>query len=116
MHVGHQLVQPLGRGVGPAALGRRAVDPVVVLLEPVGVVLAVDLAGGRDHVGHPVADRGLHHVLGAVQVDPQRPQRRVDDVVDAHRRCQVEHRVGLRDQVVDQVPVQDVPLYEAEPG
>ena len=42
--VGHELVDGLGLGVGPAADQRRAVDAVGVLAETVGGVLAVDLA------------------------------------------------------------------------
>src|SRR5699024_3333807 len=108
VYVGDQLVEPLGGRVRPSTLGRSTVDAVVVLLEPVGVVLAVDLAGRGDQVRNTVTDRRLDHVLRTVQVDPQRPQRVVDDVVDTHRRREVVDDVGLADQAVDQLPVQDV--------
>src|SRR5699024_1619169 len=116
VYVGDQLVEPLGGRVRPSTLGRSTVDAVVVLLEPVGVVLAVDLAGRGDQVRNTVTDRRLDHVLRTVQVDPQRPQRVVDDVVDTHRRREVVDDVGLADQAVDQLPVQDVSPDETKTG
>src|SRR5699024_10395782 len=45
VYVGDELGEPVGGRVRPSNLGRSTVDAVVVLLEPVGVVVAVDLDG-----------------------------------------------------------------------
>ena len=98
----------LGLAVGPAALQRRAEDAVVLLAEPVGGVLAVDLAGGGEQQDlRAVLVRLLEDDLGAADVGGQALQRLLDDELDTRRRRPGGRRGRPADDVVDEVGVED---------
>src|SRR3954462_15766161 len=63
-----ELVGRLGQGVGPADLLRRPEDRVVVLPQAVGIVLAVALAGRREHRPDAALRAELEHLLAGPDV------------------------------------------------
>ena len=96
-----ELVHRLRVGVGPAALGRRPIDAAVALLQrALLAVVAVDLGGGRDQhaLVEPVAL--LEYVLGALEVDDERPNGLFDDQPHADRGGEVVDDVALVDELV----------------
>ena len=114
--VGEDLVDGLGLGVGPAALEWRTQDAVVVLVEAVGAVLAVDLtARGDEHPGAEFVGL-LEDDLRAPDVGGQAAQRLVDDELHAHGGGQMEHSLAAPDDVVDDIGVQDRAEDEFEVG
>ena len=97
-----ELVHRLRVGVGPAALGGRAVDPAVGLAQrALLAVVAVDLAGRRDQHALAEAVAVVEHDLGALDVGDDRADGLLDDEAHADGRGQVVDDVALVHELVD---------------
>jgi hypothetical protein len=103
-----ELVHRLGVGVGPAAHGRRSVDPPGILRERhLLAVVAVDLARRGDQHALVEAVAVLEHELGAAHVRDERVHGLLDDEPDSDGGCHVEDDVALVHELVDDGGLED---------
>ncbi len=97
-----ELVHRLRVGVGPAPLGRGAVDAAVVLRErALLTVVAVHLRGRGDEHALVEAVRVLQHDLRPAEVRDERLDGLLDDQSNADRGREVIDDVALVDELVD---------------
>ena len=115
--VRHRLAVGLRDRIGPAALGRRPEDPVGVLVQRAGRVLAVHLRGGGEQQPFPLSRGRRDDHVGAVHDPSQRLERLCDHQLDPDRRGQVQAHVAVAHQLRHQPGIGHRAVHESHrPG